>query len=99
MRCTDEMMETANRSKLYVWHIVNPPNEGTVYPVDTPEAAVKLIKELADKDLKNPRIWGNAFGLLQWEGKSWEGDGWHEWYNEDETMNIDEYEQWLEEIR
>lgn len=80
-----------DKGDLMVWHIQNPPSEPFVYLVGDADEAARLINELADKDLKNPRVTDNAFGLVEWDGEEWT-----EWYSPDgddiheyaETLNL-----------
>jgi hypothetical protein len=56
---------------------------GVRYDVSSPAEGYKKIEALAAKDLRNPDIWGNAFGLTVLE------DGeWVEWYD-DEGDDLD----------
>lgn len=57
----------------------------TYIPVATPEAAIPVLQELADNDLKNAEVYFNAGGLMVFEGNDW-----CEWYN-DEGEDIDDY--------
>ena len=70
--------------QLRVWHIQNPPNEPNWYDVAGPAEGIKKITELAEADLKNHSVWGNAFGLCVLDD---DGD-WVEWYD-DEYNDID----------
>ena len=74
-------------NNLRVWHFYDGYNmviPRTVhYVVNTPFEGAKLIEELANRDLKNPRIDTNAFGLEEWDengGDEYEGE-WTEWYS------------------
>lgn len=67
---------------LRVWHIINPPNDPTYRRVSSIEEAVKKIKELAQKDLKDPRIEINAFGLEEYNDYIEKLNEWEEWYDE-----------------
>ncbi len=62
--------------QLRVWHIQNPPAPPAWYEVDSPAAGARKIEELANVDLKNRDVWGNAFGLSVLE----DGD-WVDWYD------------------
>lgn len=75
--------------ELRVWYIINPPAEPTYVPVATPEHAIRTINTLAELQLTQDTIWGNAFGLQVWDGEEWV-----EWYSE-EGDNIDDFEQTL----
>jgi len=55
------------------------------YPVDTPEAAAKMIDKLAAIDLTDNRVWGNAFGLEYYDEND---DDWYEWYSEEGDEDI-----------
>lgn len=70
---------------LRVWHVQNPPQKGNRYLVATPEEGARLIAVLADVDLKNADVWGNAFGLEEL------GDNgeWTEW-GSDEHGDVNE---------
>jgi len=78
-------MSEYRNGDLRVWHIQNPPDEPKWHDVKTPEEAVSLIDKLAQQDLANPRIWGNAISLAVYE----DGD-WVEWYD-DEGDDIDAF--------
>jgi hypothetical protein len=70
---------------LRVYHIINPPDDPTYRRVGSIEGAVRMIKELAQKDLGDTSITWNAFGLEEYHNasQSWHGfDGWEEWYDE-----------------
>lgn len=67
---------TITEQPLRVWHIQNPPNEPTWYIVDSPAAGARKIAALAEADLHNRAVWGNAFGLSVLE----DGD-WVDWYD------------------
>ena len=73
--------------KLRIWHIQNVPNRPIYIPVESPEEAIRVINERAEKDLKTLGIVSNAFGLevFNKEEKEWE-----EWYSE-EGSDIDQY--------
>lgn len=81
-----DYLET-KRGELRVWNIVNPPNSGSFFQVQSPQEAIKLINSMADTQLQCPNITSNAFGLEVFE------DGeWLEWYSGD-GEDINEYEQ------
>jgi hypothetical protein len=61
-----------------VWRCVNFPSEPKYYNVATPEDGADKINELAKKDLRNPNISANAFGLEVFEYGQWS-----EWYDND----------------
>ena len=70
--------------KYRVWNVINPPSKPKYYPVGTPLLGYMLINRLANEQLKDKRIWANAFGLEVFE------DGeWTEWYDE-EGRDVDE---------
>ena len=76
--------------KLRVWVIRNVPNKPTYYPVNSMKEASVLINKMADRDLKNPNISNNAFGLEEFS------DGeWSEHYNK-HGDSIDDYMDALE---
>lgn len=75
--------------QLRVWHLRNVPSFATHYEVATPELAAWLIEELAEKDLQDPLVYNNAFGL-----EMLEGDEWTEWFT-DTGDDIHEYSEWL----
>jgi hypothetical protein len=83
---------------LRVWYIINVPGTPEHIPVDTPEEAIKVINDEAERQLRNPDIHSNVFGLEVYEEDS-DGDGnpgWCEWYNED-GEDIDSYAERLAE--
>lgn len=67
---------------LRVYHIINPPNDPTYCRVSSIEEAVKKIKELAYRDLKDPRIEMNIFGLEKDTDVVSYNGGFEEWYDE-----------------
>lgn len=67
---------------LRVWHIQNIPNDPKYYLIDSPKAGLVLVKALIVKDLVDPEIESNAFGLEILREKKWE-----EWYS-DEGLSI-----------
>jgi hypothetical protein len=69
---------TFKNGDLRVWHIQNPPTKPTWYDVSSPEEGARKVEELAQVDLANPRIWGNAIGLSVYE----DGD-WVDWFDDD----------------
>jgi hypothetical protein len=70
---------------LRVYHIINPPASPVHESVMSPDEAVEWIETQAARDLLNPRVESNVFGLEVFE------DGeWTEWYD-DEGRDIDEY--------
>ena len=70
---------------LRVWRVANIPNELEYYPVDSPEAGAKLVNRLAARDLRNPRITSNMFGMVVYEAADHD---WHEWYGDkDQTVD------------
>ena len=73
----DEVIE-AHEGDLRIWWIRNVPNFPHLHLVRTPEEARKLLDELAEADLREPRVTSNAGGLEVYEGGEW-----HEWYDED----------------
>lgn len=78
--------------KLRVWRIRNVPNRPIYIHVESPEEAIRVINERAERDLKTPGIVSNAFGLevFNEEEKEWE-----EWYS-GEGSDIDQYAEDLE---
>lgn len=67
-----------------VWVAINPPGNMDYYAVASPEDGARFINEEAARQLQDPDIWGNAFGLEELE------DGeYHEWYDDDDN-DIDE---------
>ena len=60
-----------------VWYIVNPPARPTYRKVESPETGAALIDSIAEKQLRNSRIYANVFGL-----QVKEGDEWVEWEDE-----------------
>jgi hypothetical protein len=85
--------------ELRVWYITNPPSEPVFVPVSSPKEAIKVINEEANRQLKDPSIWGNAFGLEEPETNpeliTLYG-GWTEWTHPDLGVEIGEYEQMME---
>jgi len=69
---------------LKVYHIINPPttDNPTYYGVYNIEGAVRMIRTLVQKDLKDPRIEMNIFGLEEYNPLSVVGMEWEEWYDE-----------------
>jgi hypothetical protein len=74
----------AEERKLYrVWCITNPPRLPQYYAAQSPEHALEVIDELANKYLEDPEVTANAFGL-----EVYENGGWSEWQNDDgETID------------
>jgi hypothetical protein len=71
-------MTEPQEGDLRVYHIQNPPAPATWYDVSNPGEGFGKIMALAAKDLRNPDIWGNVFGLTVFE------DGeWVDWYDDD----------------
>lgn len=83
---------TPNEGDLRVWWVQNFTASGSVrsFPVASPEAAIVELHRLADEDLQDDTVWGNAGGLEVYEAGEW-----CEWYN-DEGEDIDEYAERLE---
>lgn len=78
-------MELYHEGQLRVWWIRNFPAEPTYYYVATAEEAIEKINALADRDLEDETIWGNAGGLEVHESGEWVT-----WYSAD-GEDIDEY--------
>lgn len=87
---TEMSIPEANEGDLRVWWIRNFPAPPTHIYVQTPDAAITELKRLADADLQDDSIWGNAGGLEVYESGEW-----CEWYN-DEGEDIRDYEERLE---
>lgn len=68
--------------KLRVYHVVNGTYSEQIC-VDTVEKGKELIKVLMERDLHNPSIEFNCFGLEEYSEKAIDGEHWTEWYNED----------------
>ena len=75
--------------KLRVWYVKNPPRDPEYFDVDSVEQAVTRINDMVRRDLEDPCVTDNAFGL-----EIYEGDEWTEYYN-DEGKDIFEI---IEEI-
>ena len=76
-----------DQPQLYrVWNVVNPPSRP--YHVVVPDVltGARIIKRMADRQLRNRNIWGNAFGLEVYRDGDWE-----EWYD-DEGEDVDHSE-------
>ena len=73
--------------KLQVWNIINPPASPSHYPVSSPEEGHALIERMASNQLRDRRIFANAFGL---EVFNEEDNEWEDWYS-DEGEELDEY--------
>ena len=72
--------------RLEVYHIQNPPNTPTWYPVASPLEAIQKIEELAKKDMEpDSKIWGNVFGLCVLDDDDGERSDWRD----DEDDDID----------
>jgi hypothetical protein len=70
----DWYQEPHEEGMLRVWCIVNPPSQPYYHRIDAWDEAVGLINEEADRQLDDPAVTCNAFGLEVYE------DGeWHEW--------------------
>jgi hypothetical protein len=77
--------------ELRVWWVTNPPRKPRYYPVSSPEAAAKLLDEIAQKELKDRWIISNAGGLEVFE------DGeWIDWMDKDGN-DIDQWSDMKEE--
>ena len=76
-----------NKGDLRVYRIVNPPAEATEYHVDAVEDAVKLVNQLAQRDLTDPNVHANVLGLQEFDGAEWV-----EWYAEDGSSFDDRFE-------
>lgn len=64
--------------KLRIWYAKNPPRPLKYFPVDSVEQAVTEINKMIQRDLDDPCVTDNAFGLEVYE------DGeWTEYYNEE----------------
>ena len=76
--------------KLKVYHIQNGIEH--LHPVKDVEHAKRLINNLTESDLNNPRVEFNAFGLLEWYE---EEQDYGEWYDEDgrDIMEVMEEEE------
>lgn len=61
---------------LRVWYVKNPPRDPEHFPVDSVEQAVTKINEMVNRDLEDPRVTDNAFGL-----EVFEDDEWTEYYD------------------
>jgi hypothetical protein len=57
--------------KLRVWYVKNPPRDPKHFPVDSVEQAIAKIDEMAKRDLEDPRVTDNAFGLEICEDGEW----------------------------
>lgn len=62
---------------LRVWYVKNPPRGPEHFPVDSVEQAIAKINEMVNRDLEDPRVTDNAFGL-----EVSEDDEWTEYYDE-----------------
>lgn len=82
-------MTTEAKTKYRVWTIVNIPNKAAFEEVESPEAGARFIHDEAMRQLGDPGITSNTFGLLVLE------DGeWCEWYDE-EGDDVDALEERL----
>jgi hypothetical protein len=91
---TEKNPRTGNEVKegdLRVWYVVNPPANATHIYVADPHEAIRVIDSEANRQLKDDRIFMNAFGL-----ETFEDGEWCEWYSEDGD-DIDGYREMLEE--
>jgi hypothetical protein len=70
---------TPEANKYRVWWVINPPTKVPTYTyVKSVEEARQVITKEVELQLRDPNIWGNAFGLEVLE------DGeWSEWYDDD----------------
>ena len=65
------MTTQAPPQRLRVWVIINPPSAPEYRSVATPEEGAHLIHRVANEQLKDDRIWANAFGLEVFEDGEW----------------------------
>lgn len=72
---------------LRVWWIQNPPAKPELYPVQSTDEAIAKLKELEERDLREPSVISNAGGLEVFEGGEW-----GEYYDE-EGRDIDKIRQ------
>lgn len=70
--------EVPEEGQLRVWCIVNPPDPGYIYPVDSVDEAAEVINREANIQLSDPAVGANVFGLQVFEGGEWV-----EWEDED----------------
>ena len=63
-----------------VWTVINPPHAATFIPVNSIEEAKILIKKLINEQLSDKDIWGNAFGMVEWDEDMNE---FSDWYSDD----------------
>jgi len=68
----------AQEGDLRVWWIRNPPGPPEYHLVSDPVSAKDTLNALAEVDLRDDRVWGNAGGLEVYEGGEW-----YEWYDEE----------------
>lgn len=81
-------MSPAKEGDMRVWWIQNVPNDPAYYPVLTPNAAKKVLENLANRDLAlgEEIVFSNAGGLQVFEGGEWV-----DWWSDD-GQDIDEWE-------
>jgi hypothetical protein len=72
--------------KYRVWWVINPPNKPVFTTVATLKQGKKLIDDETHRQLKNSRIYANAFGLESYD----EEFGWTEWYDDNGCCILDE---------
>ena len=72
-----------------VWRIINYPNRiQSYYEVDSPVAGAIKIIELAKKDLEDPNVETNVFGLIETDGV--EEQEWYDENGDDIDVMVDE---------
>ena len=70
---------TGEHPRYRVWNAINPPSNMDFYSVNDPEEAYHLIEKLILRQMEDPEVASNAFGLEELED-----DGeYREWYNDD----------------
>lgn len=88
--------ELVKEGDLRVWWIKNVPGKAEhVYVADLKEAKTVTDAEIL-KQLQDPKVFSNVFGLEVYESDGEGGFDWCEWYSE-EDENFDEYSERLEE--
>lgn len=65
-------------AKYQVWCVINPPDEPSYYPVNSPEEGAELIKFEINRQSHIPHIYSNAFGMEVAENDV----EFTEWYND-----------------
>lgn len=74
---TREEEEELVKGDLRVWCMRNPPSKPEMYPVNTPDEAVRTIRAVGDVLSHSRETIVAAFGL-----QIWDGDEWIEWEDE-----------------